>query len=71
MSQFGAVLIQEYVPSLPAGKYKLPSFFTDLKPENYGLVVGAKKSQIVCRDYGMHLLREKGMKINFINFEVT
>jgi hypothetical protein len=71
VSAYGSVLIQEYVPDVPIGKYKLPSFFTDLKPENYGLIVGLKKSQIVCRDYGLHLMREKGMKLTFVNFEVT
>jgi hypothetical protein len=71
MSQFGSVLVQEYVPNIPTGKYKIPSFFTDLKMENFGLVVGTKKSQVVCRDYGINLLREKGMKINLVNFNVT
>jgi hypothetical protein len=71
MSQFGSVLVQEYAPNIPAGKYKIPSFFTDLKADNFGLVVGAKKSQVVCRDYGVNLLREKGMKINLINFNVA
>lgn len=71
MSQFGSVLVQECVPNIPAGNYKIPSFFTDLKAENFGLVVGAKKSQAVCRDYGINLLREKDMKINLVNFNVA
>ena len=71
VGDYGTILIQEWIPNIPAGKYKIPSFFTDLKPENYGLVVGTKSSQVVCRDYGMHLLREIGMKLSLVNYNVT
>ena len=71
VSDYGTILIQERIPDLPAGRYKIPSFFTDLKPENYGLVAGTKSSQVVCRDYGLHLLREKGMELQLANFEVV
>lgn len=36
---------------------KLPSFFTDFKPNNYGILKGC----VVCHDYGSHLLMEQGM----------
>jgi hypothetical protein len=39
---------------LPA---KVPSFFTDLKADNFGRLDG----RIVCHDYGNNLLMEKGM----------
>lgn len=39
---------------LPA---KVPAFFTDLKPENWGWYRG----RIVCHDYGRNLLMERGM----------
>jgi hypothetical protein len=68
ISQVGSVLIQEYVPDVPAGSYKIPAFFTDLKAENFGLVVG---KQVVCRDYGLNLLREQGMKAKMINWTVA
>lgn len=71
ISDYGSVLVQEWIPNIPAGQYKIPSFFSDLKPENYGLVVGTKSSQVVCRDYGLHLLREKGMKLSLVNYKVT
>lgn len=36
---------------------KMPSFFTDFKSSNYGLLNG----KVVCHDYGSHLLMERGM----------
>ena len=39
---------------LPA---KVPSFFTDLKAENFGRLDG----RVVCHDYGCNLLMENGM----------
>lgn len=70
LSSYGSILIQEFVPSIPKGKYKIPAFFTDLKQDNFGLVVGTEKSQVVCRDYGFHLLREKGMTKKLIDWEI-
>lgn len=51
ISPCGLVLLQKRTvdlrpKELPA---KMPSFLTDLKPENYGLLDG----RIVCRDYSM------------------
>ena len=55
----GSVLLQRRTQpirrdELPA---KVPAFFTDLKPSNWGLLDGRP----VCHDYGLHLLMEKGM----------
>jgi hypothetical protein len=71
LSGYGTVLVQMYIPSVPKGKYKIPTFLTDIKPDNFGLMEVEGKSQIVCRDYGGHLLREKGMSIKLVNWEVT
>jgi hypothetical protein len=35
----------------------MPAFFTDLKRENFGLLLG----RLVCHDYGVNLLMENGM----------
>lgn len=35
----------------------VPAFFTDLKPENWGRL----GKRIVCHDYGIHRMLEKGM----------
>lgn len=71
VSTYGTVLVQEYIPDIPPGVYKLPSIFTDLKAENYGLVRGTKTNQVVCRDYGLHLMREQGMKFRMKNWTVV
>lgn len=36
---------------------RMPAFFTDFKPANFGLL----KDKVVCHDYGSHLLMERGM----------
>ena len=54
MSGYGSILIADYVPDLPIGKYKIPSFFADLKRENFGLV----GTQVVCRDYAYNRIVE-------------
>lgn len=36
---------------------RVPAFFTDFKPENWGLYDG----RVVCMDYGNHLMLENGM----------
>ena len=36
---------------------KMPVFLTDFKPENFGRY----KGNVVCHDYGSHLLMERGM----------
>jgi len=53
ISPCGIVLIQERTRPLPHGELpkELPDFFTDLKPENFGLIDG----QVVCHDYALHL----------------
>jgi hypothetical protein len=71
MTELGSILIQEYISDIPKGNYKIPSFFTDLKPENYGVIYVKELPQIVCRDYGLHLLREKGMRLKLINYKVN
>lgn len=66
ISNNGEVLIQRRTS--PAAKYpdKIPSFFTDTKLTNFGVLVngadyGATDGQFVCHDYGLHLMLEKGM----------
>jgi hypothetical protein len=36
---------------------KMPAFFTDFKPANYGMY----KGHVVCHDYGTNLLIERGL----------
>lgn len=59
ISGSGLVLIQARTTPLdPVDLPKrVPAFFTDLKPENWGRYEG----RIVCHDYGNHLLHENGM----------
>lgn len=59
ISPCGRVLIQGRTKPVPAAKYpeKVPSFFTDLKRENWGIY----KGRPVCHDYGIHLMLENGM----------
>lgn len=59
ISPCGRILIQGYATDLVWEKRpeKIPSFFTDLKIENWGKY----KGRPVCRDYGTHLMFEKGM----------
>lgn len=59
ISSCGTILIQKRTSPvlktmLPA---KVPSFFTDLKKENWGMI----GNRHVCHDYGITLLMEKGM----------
>lgn len=61
ISDYGTILIQAYIPPLPSGTYKIPTFFTDLKRDNFGITKDGEIPHVVCRDYGMHLLRENGM----------
>ena len=59
ISPCGIVLIQERTRPLPPGELpkELPDFFTDLKPENFGLIDG----QVVCHDYALHLASSNGL----------
>lgn len=59
ISHCGRILIQRYAEpiaaiALPA---EVPSYFTDLKKENWGVI----KGQPVAVDYGKHLMLERGM----------
>ena len=60
----GSILLQRRtkpvtMDQLPA---RIPSFFTDLKVGNFGMLDG----RIVCHDYGVNLLREKSMTIRLV-----
>lgn len=59
ISANGTILIQKRTEPIPRDRLpeKVPSFFTDLKPENWGLIDGKP----VCHDYGFHLMLERGM----------
>ncbi|WP_328186936.1 hypothetical protein [Marinobacter sp. OP 3.4] len=58
ISPCGRVLIQAKTKPLD-GKLpdQLPAFFTDTKAANFGIY----KGRVVCHDYGLHLMLEKGM----------
>lgn len=59
ISGTGAVLIQQKTFPIPTHKLpkKMVAFLTDFKRTNYGIY----KNKIICHDYGLHLLMEKGM----------
>jgi len=59
ISNCGTVLIQKKAIDLRKEELpeRVPSFFTDLKTENWGMYNGKP----VIRDYGTHLLMERGM----------
>lgn len=59
ISPAGVVLIQAKTTPPPRASYPemMPKFFADFKRPNYGLL----NEQIVCHDYGVHLLMENGM----------
>lgn len=59
ISGAGSVLIMKRAKRIPRSKLpeRVPSFFTDLKAENWGWY----KGHPVCVDYGLHLLHEYGM----------
>jgi hypothetical protein len=44
----------DHIDQLPK---RIPAFFTDLKPNNWGLIDG----RVVCHDYSNHLMLEEGM----------
>lgn len=62
ISPSGSVLVMSRVSPLPPDddprmrRLKLPSFLTDFKRENYGLL----KGRVVCCDYGSHLATNHG-----------
>jgi hypothetical protein len=60
VSPTGIVLIQKKTAIKSTKHYpeRIPTFFTDTKYSNYGFL----GRQLVCHDYGVHLLMEKGMR---------
>jgi len=59
ISPCGKVLVQKRTEPIPKNKLpeKIPNYFTDTKPDNWGLFDGRP----VCHDYSINLLMEKGM----------
>lgn len=59
ISSCGTVLLQKRTKPADASQYpsKLPSFFTDTKRSNFGMLDG----RFVCHDYGVTLLRSNGL----------
>lgn len=59
ISPNGSVLVMRRTRAIRAEELpdRIPAFFTDIKPENWGLIDGRP----VCHDYGNHLLIERGM----------
>lgn len=67
LSTTGRILLQKRtMPSRDLPK-KVPAFFTDLKPSNWGILDG----QPVCHDYALNLLMELGLsnKMRKANWE--
>lgn len=58
ISSNGTILIQRFARDLEEAEWpkELPSFFADVKPENFGWLDG----KVVCRDYGNSYLIDKG-----------
>ena len=56
ITQSSFVLVQEYVRDLndsdDIDQLKLPDFFGDFQPRNFGVRGSGKKKQLVCRDAG-------------------
>jgi hypothetical protein len=61
ISPWGSALIMARTTPAPENKYpeKMPSFLSDFKRQNYGLLNG----KLVCHDYGTNLLYQEGMKV--------
>lgn len=60
ISDNGNVLIQSYAAPVPADfklPKQMPSFLTDFKLDNYGLIDG----KLVCRDYGLTINLYNGL----------
>lgn len=60
ISPCGTVLIQKLakdIEDLSLLPKEIPVFFTDVAPRNFGIYEG----RVVCRDYGLNLLMERGM----------
>lgn len=65
LSPNGQILIMERTYPAPPDLYpkKMPAFFTDMKRENFGILDG----KLVCHDYAVNLLMERGMTRAFRN----
>jgi hypothetical protein len=64
ISPHGGVLVMRRTTPAARHPEHIPSFFTDTKLRNYGVLTprdGEKPGQFVCHDYGLHLMLEKGM----------
>jgi hypothetical protein len=59
ISSSGIVLIQAKTAPLPPDRHprELPNFFTDLKPENFGLFEG----RVVCHDYALSMFTSEAI----------
>lgn len=60
IDQSGHVMIQKRTKPMPDRVWQtleVPHYFTDLKPDNWGLFRGRP----VCHDYALNLLMERGM----------
>lgn len=55
----GSMLIQKRTYPLRPEELpdRLPAYFTDTKPENFGLLDG----RVVCHDYSLHMMRERAL----------
>jgi hypothetical protein len=64
ISEDGSVLLQERTrPASPQELVKkLPEFFGDIKPENWGIIKRENKELLVCHDYGYVNILTKGLK---------
>lgn len=59
ISSCGMVLLQAKTHPIPPNQYptELPDFFTDLKPENFGLY----KGRVVCHDYALNMFTSNAL----------
>lgn len=66
ISPCGTVLVQKRTRPASVHPDKVPAFFTDLKLQNFGMLLHDPDNEeaggrFVCHDYGMHLMLEYGM----------
>lgn len=64
ISPCGAILIQKRTKPVSHSELpkRIPHFFTDLKAPNWGRL----GDRIVCHDYGLHLMHERGMSVKLV-----
>jgi hypothetical protein len=60
ISASGVVLIQDRTKKITGDDlpHQVPTYFSDIKPANWGRL---KNGEVVCHDYGQHLLIERGL----------